>query len=117
MTKTDTTPLDRTQSNPSNPKPSMTFLLDANFGLNPDEKPWSDILPAAGIKTISSTDLPWIDELVANHEPDIAFIPIADFQRAPIIIVWRQWAPKPLKVPVFTMLPLHEKENSAGARP
>ena len=49
MTKTNTTPLDRTQSNPSNTKPSTTFLLDTNLGLNPDEKPWSDILPAAGI--------------------------------------------------------------------
>ena len=58
-----------------------TFLLDGNLGLPAGERPWSDILSAAGIEATSSTDLARIDEMVANHEPDIAYIPTADFHR------------------------------------
>ncbi|HEY2540474.1 MAG TPA: PhnD/SsuA/transferrin family substrate-binding protein [Stellaceae bacterium] len=57
------------------------FLLDKNLGLSVNEKPWPEILSAAGIKTVETTDLPHLDDMVAKHEPDIAFMPIADFHR------------------------------------
>src|SRR5271156_4852961 len=57
------------------------FLLDKNLGFSVDEKPWPGILSAAGIKTVETTDLPHLDDMVAKHEPDIAFMPIADFHR------------------------------------
>jgi phosphonate transport system substrate-binding protein len=58
-----------------------SFLIDDNLGLHPDEKPWSEFLPRAGITTITTTDLPELDRSVAAHEPDIVFMPIADFHR------------------------------------
>ena len=40
------------------------------------------MLPALGIETISTIDLPELDRSVAEHEPDdIVFMPIADFHR------------------------------------
>ena len=61
--------------------PSATFLLDTNLGLHPEEEPWRGLFPALGIRTVSTTDLPKLDEMVARHEPDVAFMPIADFHR------------------------------------
>jgi phosphonate transport system substrate-binding protein len=59
----------------------LTFLIDDNLGLYPAEKPWSDVFPALDISTISTTDLPELDRSVDRHEPDIVFMPIADFHR------------------------------------
>ncbi len=58
-----------------------TFVPDSNLGLPTGEKPWSDILAGAGIEAIAIDDLPRVDEMVAGHEADIAFIPTADFHR------------------------------------
>jgi hypothetical protein len=55
------------------------FLLDTNLGLHPDEKPWTEIFPRAGIVTSSTTDLPELDAKVERHEPDVVLMPIADF--------------------------------------
>jgi ABC-type phosphate/phosphonate transport system substrate-binding protein len=60
---------------------TLTFLLDGNLGIPVEEKPWSDILSRAGITATPSSDLVRIDKMVANHEPDIAFIPSGDFHR------------------------------------
>jgi phosphonate transport system substrate-binding protein len=57
------------------------FLLDQNLGLPVEENPWPGILSAVGIKSVSTTDLVHLDEMVARHEPDIAYIPVADFHR------------------------------------
>ena len=57
------------------------FLLDTNLGLTVDQQPWPGILSAAGIRTVSTTDLARLDDMMARHEPDIAFMPIADFHR------------------------------------
>jgi phosphonate transport system substrate-binding protein len=58
------------------------FLLDQNLGLPvQDTKPWPSILSALGINAVSTRDLVHLDEMVARHEPDIAFMPIADFHR------------------------------------
>ena len=57
------------------------FLLDTNLGLAIDEKPWPDFLARHGIRTVSTTDLVHLDKMIAAHEPDIAFMPIADFHR------------------------------------
>src|SRR6478735_9339410 len=54
-----------------------SFLIDDNLGLDPGESPWREFLPRAGI----TTDLPELDRSVDAHEPDIAFMPIADFHR------------------------------------
>lgn len=59
----------------------LTFLNDSNLGLDPECKPWNEVLPGLGITTISTTDLPALDRSVADHEPDIVFMPIADFHR------------------------------------
>ncbi len=58
---------------------SLRFLLDTNLGIHADEKPWVDLLPRLGIEPVSTTDLPELDRSVAAHEPDICFMPIADF--------------------------------------
>ncbi len=55
--------------------------LDSNFGLDVGEKPWSDFLPAHGITAEAAADLVHISQSVARHEPDIAYIPVADFHR------------------------------------
>lgn len=57
----------------------LTFLIDENLGLNPAESPWSEIFPALNIETVCTTDLVELDRSVEAHEPDIAFMPIADF--------------------------------------
>ena len=59
----------------------VTFMIDSNFGLNVEEKPWSDFLPAHGIAAEGSTDLVHIGKAVAGHGPDIAYIPVASFHR------------------------------------
>lgn len=58
-----------------------TFLIDENLGLRPSEAPWCDFFPRVGITTSCTTDLPALDRSVAAHEPDIVFMPIADFHR------------------------------------
>ncbi len=59
----------------------IKFILDSNFGLNVEEKPWSDFLPAQGITAEATADLVHIRQSVTRHEPDIAYIPVADFHR------------------------------------
>ena len=61
--------------------PSLKFLLDQNLGLPTDQNPWKDLFADAGIEAINSTDLVKIDEMVAKHVPDIAFIPSGDYHR------------------------------------
>ena len=58
---------------------ALTFLLDTNLRLPTDQRPWKDILAAAGITAKQSTDFVYIDEELASHNPDIAYIPAADF--------------------------------------
>ena len=60
-------------------RPSIKFVLDENLGLPIHQKPWSEILSEAGIVTEESTDLVHIDQLLADHGPDIAYVPGADF--------------------------------------
>ncbi|MDG4665572.1 PhnD/SsuA/transferrin family substrate-binding protein [Mycobacterium sp. 236(2023)] len=59
----------------------MEFLVDSNLGLPVDEKPWSDILAGLGITTTLTNDLEYLDRRVERHEPDVVFMPIADFHR------------------------------------
>ncbi len=60
---------------------STQFLVDTNLGIHPDEMPWKELFPRLGITTVSTTDLPELDRSVEAHEPDICFMPIADFHR------------------------------------
>ena len=59
----------------------MMFLLDTNLGLSVEEKPWPGFLSAVGIKAVSTTDLVHLDDMMAKHEPDISYLPVADFHR------------------------------------
>jgi phosphonate transport system substrate-binding protein len=57
------------------------FLLDTNLGLSVDDKPWPAFLARWDIEVVSTTDLVRLDAMMAAHEPDVAFMPIADFHR------------------------------------
>lgn len=57
----------------------LNFLIDENLGLHPDELPWSELFPALGIAPTTTTDLAALDRSVAEHQPDIVFLPVADF--------------------------------------
>ena len=59
----------------------LRFVLDQNLGLPACEEPWTSTLNAAGIAAEQSTDLAAIDHSLAEHRPDIAYIPTADFHR------------------------------------
>jgi phosphonate transport system substrate-binding protein len=58
---------------------AKSFVLDANFGFPVGEPPWSDILQSAGVAVESTTDLVHIDQLLGDEQPDIAYVPGADF--------------------------------------
>ncbi|WP_445167464.1 phosphate/phosphite/phosphonate ABC transporter substrate-binding protein [Mycolicibacterium sp. Dal123E01] len=58
-----------------------SFLIDSNLGLDPAEEPWRSVFSRLGITTTCTTDLPELDRSVEAHEPDIVFMPIADFHR------------------------------------
>jgi phosphonate transport system substrate-binding protein len=58
-----------------------TFLIDTNLGLAVDERPWPEFLATWRIDVEQTTDLVLLDAKVAAHEPDICFMPIADFHR------------------------------------
>ncbi|MGD9619411.1 MAG: phosphate/phosphite/phosphonate ABC transporter substrate-binding protein [Mycolicibacterium sp.] len=62
-------------------KPPTSFLVDTNLGLPVDERPWPEILRAAGIVTTSTTDLAELDASIERHEPDFAFTPVPGFHR------------------------------------
>lgn len=59
----------------------MEFLVDSNLGLPVDEQPWIDILAGLGITTSLTNDLEKLDRSAERHEPDVVFLPIADFHR------------------------------------
>lgn len=71
----------RTNVEKSPVRSCMTFVLDENLGLSTEEKAWKEILSGAGISAERSTDLVHIDEMLASHRADIAYIPTADFHR------------------------------------
>ncbi len=59
----------------------VKFTIDSNFGLDVGKAPWTDFLPAHGITPEATADLVHISQSVARHEPDIAYLPVADFHR------------------------------------
>ena len=59
----------------------LSFVLDRNLGLPACEEPWTSILSAAGIAAEETADLAVIDQQLAEHRPDVAYIPTADFHR------------------------------------
>jgi len=58
---------------------SLSFVLDQNLGLPISDEPWKSILTAADIVASQTADLAAIDKALADHEPDFAYIPTADF--------------------------------------
>ncbi len=63
-------------------KAGIKFILDSNLGLPVAEKPWSTILSEAGITAEPTTNLTYIDRVLADHQADIAYVPAPDFYRA-----------------------------------
>jgi hypothetical protein len=57
------------------------FILDANLGLDVKLESWKNFFAENGISTEASADLTLIDAKLAAHEPDLAFIPAADYHR------------------------------------
>jgi ABC-type phosphate/phosphonate transport system substrate-binding protein len=59
----------------------VRFILDSNLGLNVNREPWKSFLAENCISAETSSDLTMIDAKIAAHEPDLAFIPAADYHR------------------------------------
>ena len=59
----------------------LSFVLDQNLGLPAGDEPWKTTFAAAGITAQETTDLAAIDQALEKHEPDIAYVPTADFHR------------------------------------
>jgi phosphonate transport system substrate-binding protein len=59
----------------------LSFVLDQNLGLPASDEPWKTILSTAGITAHQTADLAAIDQGLAEHRPDIAYVPTADFHR------------------------------------
>jgi phosphonate transport system substrate-binding protein len=59
----------------------LRFVLDQNLGLPACAEPWTSTLAAVGIAAEETADLAAIDQALADHRPDIAYIPTADFHR------------------------------------
>ena len=57
----------------------LSFVLDQNLGLPACDEPWKTTLAAAGIAAHETGDLAAIDRALADHEPDFAYVPTADF--------------------------------------
>ena len=73
---------DSTKKSPDGRPSSLTFLLNAGFGLPVDEPPLHDALSALGITAQPSKDLAVIRQAMADHVPDLAFISVSDFLRS-----------------------------------
>jgi ABC-type phosphate/phosphonate transport system substrate-binding protein len=59
----------------------LSFVLDQNLGLPASDEPWKTILSSADITAHQTADLAAIDKALAEHKPDIAYVPTADFHR------------------------------------
>jgi ABC-type phosphate/phosphonate transport system substrate-binding protein len=59
----------------------LSFVLDQNLGLPAGDEPWKTILSSADITAHQTADLSAIDQALAEHQPDIAYVPTADFHR------------------------------------
>jgi phosphonate transport system substrate-binding protein len=59
----------------------LSFVLDSNLGLPACEEPWTSTLGAVGMAAEETADLAAIDRQLAEHRPDVAYIPTADFHR------------------------------------
>jgi phosphonate transport system substrate-binding protein len=68
----------KTKTTHENQAQRPTFVLNKNLGLPIHQKPWSEVLSEAGIVAEASTDLVHIDQLLADHGSDIAYVPGAD---------------------------------------
>ncbi|SDM53672.1 MULTISPECIES: phosphate/phosphite/phosphonate ABC transporter substrate-binding protein [Methylobacterium] len=58
------------------------FLIDTNLPIDTDDEAVAAVLRGFDVAVDGSTDLPLIGRRVAGHEPDLAYIPSADWQRA-----------------------------------
>ncbi|KUI41278.1 hypothetical protein AU197_01720 [Mycobacterium sp. IS-1590] len=59
----------------------LRFVVDQNLGLPACDEPWTTRLAASGITASESTDLAGIDRALADHEPDIAYVPAPSLHR------------------------------------
>ncbi|VEG38560.1 ABC transporter, phosphonate, periplasmic substrate-binding protein [Mycolicibacterium flavescens] len=59
----------------------LSFVVDQNLGLPACDEPWTTLLAAEGISAAESTDLAGIDRALAQHQPDIAYVPAPSLHR------------------------------------
>ncbi|KUI46448.1 hypothetical protein AU198_02255 [Mycobacterium sp. GA-1199] len=59
----------------------LSFVVDQNLGLPACDQPWTTLLATAGITATESTDLAGIDRALAQHQPDIAYVPAPSLHR------------------------------------
>lgn len=59
----------------------LSFVVDQNLGLPTCVEPWTTIFTQAGIAARESTDLAGIDRALAEHQPDLAYVPAASLHR------------------------------------
>ena len=60
---------------------SLSFLVDTNLGLNMEGKRWKELLSETGMTVEQSTDLVYVDKQMAEHKPDLGYIPMGSFHR------------------------------------
>lgn len=61
---------------------SYAFLIDTNLPIDTDDDAVVSVLREFDVSIEGSTDLPSIGRKIASHEPDLAFIPSADWHRS-----------------------------------
>ncbi len=61
---------------------AYNFLIDTNLPLDVDDERIAAVLRRFEVTTEGSTDLSMIGRKIAAHEPDIAYIPSADWHRS-----------------------------------
>ncbi|WP_109476218.1 PhnD/SsuA/transferrin family substrate-binding protein [Paraburkholderia sp. C35] len=58
---------------------ALTFLLNKNLDFPITDEPWTSLLSAAGMSAEATTDIPKMNQLLAEGVPDMAYVPGAGF--------------------------------------
>src|ERR1700761_6041826 len=59
--------------------PSLTFLLNRNLDFPVTHEPWTSLLARAGMNAEVTTDIPRMNQMIADGSPDMAYVPGAGF--------------------------------------
>ncbi|RFU49227.1 phosphate/phosphite/phosphonate ABC transporter substrate-binding protein [Paraburkholderia sp. DHOC27] len=58
---------------------SLTFLLNRNLDFPVTHEPWTSLLARAGMNAEVTTDIPRMNQMIADGSPDMAYVPGAGF--------------------------------------